>query len=315
MVPAQPPVLVLMGPTASGKSRLAIELAGALSCEILSVDSAMVYRGMDIGTAKPIAEERRGIPHHLIDILDPSERYSTAQFRDQALALMHSISQRGRLPLLTGGTMLYFNLLLHGIAPLPAADADTRRQIDQEARVAGWAGLHARLAEIDPISARRIHPNDPQRIQRALEVYRITGRTLTDVWREATVGRIPFSVIKLIVAPQNRAALHERIRRRFIGMIEQGFIEEVRTLYERGDLDDRLPSIRSVGYRQAWKYLNAEYDKAAMVERAIIATRQLAKRQLTWLRRETDALRYSSEDDGLAKRILRDVTPRLDSIR
>jgi tRNA dimethylallyltransferase len=306
-----PPALALMGPTASGKTRLAIELAKALDGEVISVDSALVYRGMDIGTAKPSPAEREGVPHHLIDILDPLEAYSTGRFRDDALALMADIAGRGRLPILAGGTMLYFNGLFHGIAELPAADPDLRRQIDEEAERHGWAGLHAELAAVDPAAAARIHANDPQRIQRAIEVYRLTGVPLTVLCSESRSSQPPFDLIKIIVAPADRPALHERIRRRFLAMIERGLIEEVRALYERGDLHAELPSVRAVGYRQVWAYLAGEYDRDTLVERGVIATRQFAKRQFTWLRREETALRYRSEDEGLADAVVRDVADRI----
>jgi tRNA dimethylallyltransferase len=309
---AHPPALILMGPTASGKSHLAIELAHALSGEIISVDSAMVYRGMDIGTAKPDVDERRSIPHHLIDILDPSQPYSAGQFRAEALALMHSITCRGKLPVLVGGTMLYFHALLHGIAELPRGNAEIRREIDAEAAVVGWAKLHARLCEIDPDAGRRIHPNDPQRIQRALEVYRITGRSLTAHCCDAAGVPIPFSLVKRIIMPESRAALHARIGHRFLDMIARGFVEEVHALFARGDLDESLPSIRSVGYRQVWAYLGGACDRAAMIERGIAATRQLAKRQFTWLRREIGARRYVNLEGDLAQTILQDVAPQVD---
>jgi tRNA dimethylallyltransferase len=306
-----PPVIALMGPTASGKTRLAIELAQALDGEVISVDSALVYRGMDIGTAKPGLEERQGVPHHLIDILDPADAYSTGRFRDDALALMTDIAERGKLPILAGGTMLYFNALFHGLSALPSADPEVRRQLDEEAVARGWPAMHAELARVDPAAAARIHPNDPQRIHRALEVYRLTGIPLTVLCAETQAPPLPFAPVKLIVAPVDRPALHERIRRRFLDMIERGLIEEVRVLYERSDLDADLPSIRAVGYRQVWAYLAGEYDRETMIERGIIVTRQFAKRQFTWLRREETALRYRSEDEGLVERMLGDVAGRV----
>jgi tRNA dimethylallyltransferase len=308
-----PPVIALMGPTASGKTRLAIELAQALNGEVISVDSALVYRGMDIGTAKPGLEERQSVPHHLIDILDPADAYSTGRFRDDALALMTDITGRGKLPILAGGTMLYFNALFHGLSALPSADPEMRRQLDEEAVARGWPAMHAELARVDPAAAARIHPNDPQRIHRALEVYRLTGIPLTVLCAETQAPPLPFDPVKLIVAPVDRPALHERIRQRFLDMIERGLIEEVRALYERSDLDADLPSIRAVGYRQVWAYLAGEYDRDTMIERGIIVTRQFAKRQFTWLRREETALRYRSEDEGLAERMLGDVVRRLES--
>ncbi|BBL74428.1 tRNA (adenosine(37)-N6)-dimethylallyltransferase MiaA [Methylomagnum ishizawai] len=310
-----PPALALMGPTASGKTRLAIALAQALDGEVISVDSALVYRGMDIGTAKPDLAERAGVPHHLIDILDPAEAYSTGRFREDALALMRDITGRGKLPILAGGTLLYFNALFHGISELPSADPDIRRQLDAEAADRGWPELHAELARVDPVAAARIHPHDPQRIHRALEVYRITGVPLTELCAATLAPPPPFDLIKLVVAPADRPALHERIRLRFLAMLERGLVEEVRALYGRGDLQPGLPSIRAVGYRQVWAYLAGEYDWETMVERGVITTRQFAKRQFTWLRRETDAAHYFSEDDRLVERVLADVAGRLEAAR
>jgi tRNA dimethylallyltransferase len=300
-----------MGPTASGKTRLAIELAKALDGEVVSVDSALVYRGMDIGTAKPGLEERQGVPHHLIDILDPAEAYSTGRFREDALALLRDIHSRGKLPILAGGTLLYFNALFHGLSELPAADPEIRRQLDEEAAARGWAALHAELARVDPEAAARIHPHDPQRIHRALEVYRIAGIPLTALCRAAAPPPPPFEWVKRVVAPADRAALGERIRLRFLDMLARGLVEEVRALRERGDLDPGLPSMRAVGYRQVWAYLAGECGREAMVERGVIATRQFAKRQFTWLRREAQAPRYQSEDERLAERVLADLAGRL----
>jgi len=271
----------------------------------------MVYRGMDIGSAKPSVDEMGGIPHYLIDILDPADAYSTGRFREQARAMMSLIADKGKIPLLVGGTMLYFNALLRGLAQLPAADAAIRRQIDREAERHGWAAMHRVLAEIDPVAAARIHPNDPQRIQRALEVYRVSGRILTDLHAQSRKDTIPFDVIQLIIAPEKRSVLHQRIERRFSMMLEQGLIEEVKILLERKDLHDELPSIRSVGYRQVWGYLQGRYDKKTMIDRAVVATRQLAKRQLTWLRKEETAFHYWSENPDLFNVVLNDVSPLL----
>lgn len=302
-----PPAIFLMGPTASGKTELAIELALALDCEIISVDSAMVYRGMDIGTAKPSQEERRGVPHHLIDILDPAQAYSTGRFRNQALEVMREIGNRGRIPLLTGGTMLYFHALLHGLAELPAADPGIRRQIDEEAERRGWEALHRELRSLDPAAAARIHPNDPQRIQRALEVFRISGRSLSQLCAEAEKNDIPYQKISLVLVPENRAQLHQRIELRFLAMLEAGLIDEVQRLFDRGDLNESLPSIRAVGYRQAWSFLKGEYDREMMTERGVAATRQLAKRQFTWLRKQKNAHWYISGEKKLFRKVLRDV--------
>jgi tRNA dimethylallyltransferase len=306
-----PPAVFLMGPTASGKSKLAVQLAQVLNGEIISVDSALVYHGMDIGTAKPSLTERQGIPHHLIDILDPKESYSTGQFLSQALSLMADISQRGRLPILAGGTMLYFNALSGGLAVLPEADPTIRKQLDEELIHLGKEVLHQRLAKIDPLAAARIHPNDPQRIQRALEVYEITGKPLSAFFNGATQAAIPYRVIKLIVAPEDRLVLHDLIAKRFTAMINNGFIEEVEGLYKRGDLSEKMPSMRAVGYRQVWSYLDGECDMSAMIEKGIAATRQLAKRQFTWLRRETDAHKFDSGSPGLANAIINLVNTQL----
>jgi len=304
---ARPPAIALMGPTASGKTRLAIQLAQALDGEVISVDSALVYRGMDIGTAKPSLAEREGVAHHLIDLIDPAESFSTGEFRERALSLMQAITARGRLPILAGGTMLYFNALFNGLAELPSADAAVRRQIDAEAARVGWTALHAELARIDPEAAARIHPNDPQRIQRALEVYRLAGVSLSELCRRGQGEPPPFDIVRLVVAPSDREALHGLIRQRFLAMLERGLVEEVRALYARGDLHEGMPSIRAVGYRQVWAYLNGECDYPEMVERGVISTRQFAKRQYTWLRREVAASRFVSEDANALEKMLENI--------
>ena len=302
-----PHAIFLMGPTASGKSTLAVQLAQALNGEIISVDSALVYRGMDIGTAKPSLEERGGIPHHLIDILDPAEAFSTGQFRNKALALMADITEQGRMPLLVGGTMLYFNALNNGLAVLPEADAAIRAKLDAELISLGKEALHQRLASIDPEAAARIHPNDPQRIQRALEVFEISGKPLTAYFTDAQQTAIPYRIIKLIVAPTDRKILHGLIAKRFITMLDEGFMEEVEALIKRGDLNVTMPSIRAVGYRQVWAYLHGEYDKATMIEKGVAATRQLAKRQFTWLRKETDVLHFDSNQPDLVNAAIAEI--------
>lgn len=301
-----PPAIFLMGPTASGKSKLAVSIAQALNGEIISVDSALVYRGMDIGTAKPSMAERGGIPHHLIDIIDPNAAYSTGQFRSKALALMAEITGRGRIPILVGGTMLYFNALSGGLAVLPEANADIRLRLDEELKTLGKTALHQRLASVDPVAAARIHPNDPQRIQRALEVYEISGKPLSAYFADDQQA-IPYQIIKLIVAPQERKTLHEFIAKRFNIMLEQGFIEEVEALVKRGDLNEKMPSIRAVGYRQVWAYLHGEYDRATLIEKGIAATRQLAKRQFTWLRKEKDAVHFKSDQPDLVNVVLAEI--------
>lgn len=282
----RPPAIFLMGPTASGKTDLALALVERLPCEIVSVDSAMVYRGLDIGTAKPGPEILAQAPHRLIDILDPAESYSAARFRADALAAMAEIGAAGRIPLLVGGTGLYFRALEQGLSPLPEADPALRARLEQEAAEHGWAALHARLARIDPVSAARIHPNDPQRLQRALEVHALTGRPLSELWAGQKDQTLPWRPVKLALLPGERDLLRARIARRFQAMLLAGFLDEVAALRARGDLSPANPSMRCVGYRQAWEYLAGAVDRATMVERAIIATGQYAKRQLTWLRGE-----------------------------
>lgn len=301
---AKPSAILLMGPTASGKTALAVAMAQALNAEIISVDSALVYRGMDIGTAKPTLAERGGVPHHLIDILDPAEAFSTGQFRQRALALMADISYRGKLPLLVGGTMLYFSALTQGLAQLPEANPEIRQRLDDDLLRLGKDALHARLAEVDPQAAARIHVNDPQRVQRALEVYEISGRSLSSFFETDQQDDQPYAFTKLIIAPEERKSLHDKIAERFKQMLADGFLDEVQALRQRGDLDESMPSIRCVGYRQAWSYLQGEYDLPTMQEKAIIATRQLAKRQFTWLRKEHDAQTLISGSPKLLEQAL-----------
>ncbi|MEG5265403.1 tRNA (adenosine(37)-N6)-dimethylallyltransferase MiaA [Pseudomonas sp. JDS28PS106] len=291
---ALPPAIFLMGPTAAGKTDLAIELTKVLPCELISVDSALVYRDMDIGTAKPSKAQLAEFPHRLIDILDPSQSYSAADFRSDALTAMAEITARGNIPLLVGGTMLYFKALLDGLADMPAADADVRAQLEADARAHGWQALHDRLAAVDPVSAARIHPNDPQRLVRALEVFLVSGMSMTAHREQQTAqshaaaasGRhqLPYTVASLAIAPADRKVLHDRIALRFMQMLDQGFLDEVLALRSRGDLHTGLPSIRAVGYRQVWDHLDGKLTRDEMQERGIIATRQLAKRQFTWLR-------------------------------
>ena len=282
--PILPPAIFLMGPTASGKTDLAVSLVARLPLEIISVDSALVYRGMDIGTAKPDAHILADAPHRLIDICDPAETYSAAAFRADALCAMGEITQAGRVPLLVGGTMLYFRALELGLSDLPCADAAIRSRLEKELHDLGLASLHRRLQTLDPLAAARIHPNDPQRTLRALEVIEITGRPLSQLQQRDKAEALPYRLLKLVQAPQERKVLHARIERRFHLMLEQGFEQEVECLLQRGDLSPDLPSMRSVGYRQMIQYLLGESSREEMIERAIIATRQLAKRQFTWLR-------------------------------
>jgi tRNA dimethylallyltransferase len=286
-----PPVVLLMGPTAAGKTDLALALTDALqhevACEIVSVDSALVYRGMDIGTAKPPPEILARYPHRLVDICDPAQPYSAAQFRADALAAIDDIRARGRLPLLVGGTMLYVRALLRGLSPLPEANPALRTKLAARARILGATGMHRWLVQVDPAAAIRIHPNDPQRVQRALEVFLATGQPMSRLWAEAGPGlRLP--VLKLVRSPRERAELHRRIESRFDAMLSAGLADEVRGLMARGDLTPSLPSMRCVGYRQVWAHLSGDYDAAQMRLRGIAATRQLAKRQYTWLRAEPD---------------------------
>lgn len=283
-----------MGPTASGKTALAVDWARRIGGEVVSVDSALVYRGLDIGAAKPTTAERGGVPHHLIDIREPWQPYSAAEFAQDARAAVDGILGRGRIPILAGGTGLYFHALLHGLAPMPEADPAIRAAIEAEAAKRGWAAMHAELATIDPEAAARIHTTDAQRIQRALEVWRLSGRTISDWRREHPPRRLPCRVLRIVVAPCDRAVLHERIARRFDAMLEAGFLDEVRHLRALPALAAHprpldLPALRAVGYRQAWQHLDGEFDAGELRERGIHATRQLAKRQLTWLRGQLDA--------------------------
>lgn len=284
MSDTRPPAILLVGPTAAGKTDLAIALHERLGCELISVDSAMVYRGMDIGSAKPSAEELARAPHRLIDIRDPAEPYSAADFREDALREIAEITASGRVPLLVGGTMMYLKQLLHGVANLPSSDPAVRAELEAEAEAHGLAALHEALARVDPPSAARIHPNDPQRLMRALEVYRLSGRPLSELWAEQRPETFPWRTLSIGLAPADRAVLHERIARRFDAMLAGGFIEEVAALKARGDLHPELPSMKSVGYRQVWAYLDGEHDRETLRQRGIVATRQLAKRQLTWMR-------------------------------
>lgn len=292
-----------MGPTAAGKTDLALFLSQHLPVEIISVDSALIYRQMDIGTAKPDVGTLKMFPHHLVNIIDPKETYSAGRFRQDALTLMADITRRGKIPLLVGGTMLYFKTLQDGIADLPEADIHVRERLQEQLEEYGLSALHKRLSEIDPVSAKRIHLNDPQRLLRALEVYELSGKSLTELTQYSEF-LLPYKVIKVIVSPFDRKILHKRIADRYQKMMQAGFISEVKNLYDRGDLHCSLPSIRAVGYRQAWSFLSGEYDESTFIEKAIIATRQMAKRQLTWLRAQKDGVWFDSGIDLPEKQVL-----------
>jgi len=302
-----------MGPTACGKTRVAVELAQELPVEIISVDSALVYRGLDIGSGKPDAATLARAPHRLIDIRDPAETYSAANFRVDAIKEMNDILGKGKLPLLVGGTMLYFKALREGLAPMPSANADVRARILALAQQEGWSAVHRRLQEVDPVAAQRIHPNDPQRLQRALEVYEVSGRAMSELHAEKPAGDapdLPCKLIFLAMLPE-RAPLHEAIAQRFHAMLAAGFVDEVCTLRERGDLHVDLPALRSVGYRQVWEYLDKKYDYATMIDKGIAATRQLAKRQYTWLRSWPDLnavnCALNVEDGNIVKNLLKNL--------
>lgn len=300
----QPKAIFLMGPTGTGKTDLAVAIRQQCPVEIISVDSALVYKGMDIGTAKPDAETLKLAPHRLIDLLDPSQAYSAADFREDALREMAEITASGRVPLLVGGTMLYFRALEQGLSELPAADPEIRARLVQEATELGWTALHERLQRIDPDAAARIHPNDPQRLQRALEVYELTGQNLTTLQGNLRFEACPYQLLKIALVPENRAWLHERLEQRFDRMLGLGLVQEVEHLYARPELDTGLPAIRAVGYRQAWDYLDGKIDYNLMRNRAIVATRQLAKRQMTWLRSDQGLSLYNAENYHLSSVIM-----------
>jgi tRNA dimethylallyltransferase len=298
----RPLALFLMGPTASGKTALACALSERFPLGLISVDSALVYRGLDIGTAKPDAATLARYPHALIDIRDPAEPYSAADFSVDAQGAMERVHQAGKIPLLVGGTGLYFRALQRGLSSLPEANADIRAQLAEEAAAIGWDGMHQRLAELDPPAAERIKPNDAQRIQRALEVIALTGQPLSVQQQGGRGQPFPWRVLKLALLPEDRAPLHARIAQRFEAMLEHGLLDEVRALRQRGDLRPDLPAIRAVGYRQAWEHLDGLYDRAELRDRGVFATRQLAKRQITWLRGELDARPLDPDKSGLLER-------------
>jgi tRNA dimethylallyltransferase len=301
-------IICLMGPTASGKTQLAIDLVQQFPFEIISVDSAMVYRGMDIGTAKPTSDILKIAPHRLLDIRDPKEAYSAAQFCEDAVREIEDIFSHGKIPLLVGGTMLYFRALQRGLSDLPSANPEIRAQLNSESVALGWPALHERLRNIDPIAAKRIHPHDSQRIQRALEVYMITGKNLTAWQQQEGSFSANYFIQNIAVSPSDRSILHERIEKRFHQMLQAGFLAEAKNLFDRGDLNLDTPAIRSVGYRQAWEYFLGNYSYEMFQEKSIIATRQLAKRQLTWLRHWSSPVEwFDSQSDGLFEKVIENL--------
>jgi tRNA dimethylallyltransferase len=307
------PAILLLGPTASGKTTLAMELARTLPCEIVSVDSALVYKGMNIGTAKPDAETLRAVPHHLIDIIEPHETYSAARFRDDALTAMREITERGNIPLLVGGTMLYFKALVEGLNELPEADPMIRLMIDTMAQEQGWPAVHAKLSALDPDTARRLDPNDAQRVQRALEIYYITGKTLAELLQKPRYVYFPYSPIRIALMPSDRSQLHAEIEKRFDAMLEAGLLAEVKRLREEYGLDASMPSMRCVGYRQAWQHLVNKSSAEELRSEGIAATRQLAKRQLTWLRSMSDVTVFDTPQPDLGERVLEYVRRELEA--
>ena len=299
-----PPAILLMGPTASGKTGVAVDLVRELPCEIISVDSAQVYRHMDIGTAKPDAATLAAAPHHLINVIEPDEHFSAARFRDDAQALMREITERGRMPLLVGGTMLYFKTLLEGLSELPEADPAIRVIIDSMAHESGWPALHRELKRVDPETAARLEPNDAQRIQRALEVFYITNRPMSDLLKKPKYVYFPYTPLKIALLPSDRAELHDRIATRFETMLELGLLGELRELRKHFSLEASMPSMRCVGYRQAWQYLDGKIGLAALRAQGIAATRQLAKRQLTWLRAMKELTEFDCLAEDLSQQVL-----------
>ena len=293
-----------MGPTASGKSAVAVELVRALPCEIISVDSAQVYRHMNIGTAKPDAQTLKAAPHHLIDVIEPDDRFSAARFRDDALTLMREITERGNIPLLVGGTMMYFKTLLEGLSELPEADPAIRMVIDTMAEESGWPALHKELAKVDPETAARLEPNDSQRVQRALEVYYITSKPMSLLQKKPKYVYFPYTPLKIALLPDDRSALHDRIATRFETMLEMGLIGELRKLRADYALDLDMPSMRCVGYRQTWDYLDGKIGLASLREQGIAATRQLAKRQLTWLRAMKEVAEFDCLAEDMSEQVL-----------
>jgi len=308
----KPTAVCIIGPTGSGKSALALNLASHFDLEIISVDSAQIYRGLDVGTAKPSSEEQRLVKHHLIDIIDPTEHYSAAEFCRDATRQIIEISSQGKLPLLVGGTMLYFKSLRDGISNLPDRDESIRAELERDALEIGWPKVHEKLSRVDPQSASRINPNDSQRIQRALEVFRLTGRSLTELFEEHIDAERPFDLIDIALIPNDRSRLHKSIQNRFEKMLEMGFVEEVRRLRETWPLNKQLPAMRSVGYRQSWEFLDGEIDEKELLTKGVAATRQLAKRQITWLRKlEPSNIidPFSHHLAGITKEIIEKLKP------
>ena len=308
-----PPAILLMGPTASGKTAVAVQLATTLPCEIISVDSAMVYKDMDIGTAKPDAETLKRAPHHLINVIEPHESYSAARFRDDALTLMREITERGNIPLLVGGTMLYFKALVEGLNDLPEADSTIRLIIETMADEDGWPAVHDKLRKVDPETAARLEPNDSQRIQRALEIYYITGKSMTDLLKKPKYVYFPYTPIRIALLPGDRAVLHERIAQRFDAMLAAGLVQELRQLREDYSLDPDTPAMRCVGYRQAWDHITGKISLEELREQGIAATRQLAKRQLTWLRSAEEFTEFDCLADNVGDRVLEYIRQELEA--
>ncbi|WP_158541233.1 tRNA (adenosine(37)-N6)-dimethylallyltransferase MiaA [Marinomonas piezotolerans] len=307
----KPKVVCLMGPTASGKTGLAVEMAANHDFEIVSVDSALIYKGMDIGTAKPEADVLAKAPHRLIDIIDPIESYSAADFLSDAKREINDILSKGKTPLLVGGTMMYFNALQKGLAAMPSADIEMRAQLDEQVRQYGLISLYDELMRVDPESAKRIGDNDPQRLQRAVEVYRLTGKSMTQWWAEQTAQELPYDLVNIAVMPEDRSTLHKRIEQRFNIMMDEGFLAEVEALYARGDLTINMPSVRCVGYRQLWQYLEGLDTLDDAIYKGVVATRQLAKRQLTWLRGWDELAVFNSLDRDLFAQTLKYVQSRI----
>ncbi|MEY4600297.1 MAG: hypothetical protein RLZZ445_3094 [Pseudomonadota bacterium] len=311
---APPPAILLMGPTASGKTAVAVQLTTTLPCEIISVDSALVYKGMDIGTAKPDAATLARAPHHLINIIEPHESYSAARFRDDALVLMREITERGNIPLLVGGTMLYFKSLVEGLNDLPEADSTVRLIIETMAEEEGWPAVHEKLRKVDPQTAARLDPNDSQRVQRALEIYYITGKSMTDLLKKPKYVYFPYTPIRIALLPIDRSVLHDRIALRFEKMLDDGLVDELRALRDEYALEPDMPSMRCVGYRQAWDFLSDRISRSELLEQGIAATRQLAKRQLTWLRSMENMTEFDCLTNNVGDLVLEYIRQELEAM-